>query len=232
MLLTDIKESLLHLVFPHVCAGCGTDVLDTKQSICLRCHEALPQTLFEQYSNNPVEKLFWGRLLLVAATAQYYFTRGALIQRLMHAFKYNGDKALGFYLGQQVGNSLTQTNRFASIDAIVPLPLFAAKERARGYNQATVLCEGIADVFQKPILKNAVVRTSHTESQTRKSRIERWQNIEGRFEVANAQDLVGKNVLLVDDVVTTGATLEACGRALLNVEDLRLSIATLCVAAD
>lgn len=232
MLLTDIKESLLHLVFPHVCAGCGSDVLDSNQPICLRCREALPQTHFEPYSNNPVDKLFWGRLPLIAATAQYYFTRGALIQRLMHAFKYKGDKVLGFYLGQQVGNSLAQTNRFASIDALLPLPLFAGKERARGYNQAAVLCEGIADIFQKPILKNAVIRTTHTESQTRKNRIERWQNIEGRFEVANAQDLAGKHLLLVDDVVTTGATLEACGRAMLNVEGLRLSIATLCVASD
>jgi len=232
MLLTDIKKSLLHLMFPHVCAGCGTDVLDSEQPICLRCLEALPRTHFEQYHSNPVEKIFWGRLPLVAATAQYYFTKGALIQRLMHQFKYKGDKALGFYLGQQIGMSLAQNNRFADIDALVPLPLFAAKERARGYNQASVLCEGIAEVLQKPILRNNIIRMTHTETQTKKNRMERWQNMEGRFEVADAKSMLGKHLLLVDDVVTTGATLEACGRILLEVGDVRLSVATLCVASD
>lgn len=231
-LLTNIKEALLHLAFPHVCAGCGTDVLDDGSPICLQCLDALPRTYFEQHSNNPVEKGFWGRLPLVAATAQYYFTKQARMQRLMHAFKYRGNKALGFYLGQQIGYSITQTNRFASVDALVPLPLFAARERARGYNQAAVLCQGMADVFQKPILQHKVIRTAHTESQTKKNRMERWQNMEGHFEVQEAPALAGKHLLLVDDVVTTGATLEACGRALLQVDGVCLSVATLCLAAD
>jgi len=231
-LLTDIKESLLHLAFPHVCAACGTDNLHNSQPVCLRCLDALPQTNFHKYSNNPTEKTFWGRLPLTAATSHYYFTKNAVMQRLMHAFKYRGQKEVGFYLGQQIGKSLLQADRFATVDALVPLPLFNAKERTRGFNQATVLCEGIADVWQKPVLKNAVMRTTHTESQTTKSRIDRWQNMEGRFEVPNRSLITGKHLLLVDDVVTTGATLEACGRALLNIEGVQLSIATLCIAAD
>lgn len=231
-LLTDIKEALLHLTFPHVCAGCGTDVLDSAQPLCLRCLDALPQTQFHQHSHNPVEKLFWGRLPLVAATAQYYFTKTSVMQRLMHQFKYKGGKELGFFLGQQIGNSFTGTHRFETIDAVIPLPLFAAKERARGYNQATVLCEGIADVVQKPVLTASVIRTAHTESQTKMNRVDRWQNMEGRFEISNAKSLAGKHLLLVDDVVTTGATLEACGRALLGVDGVRLSVATLCIASD
>lgn len=231
-LLTDIKESLLHLAFPHVCAGCGTDILNSKHPVCLRCLNALPQTYFHQYTNNPVERLFWGRLPLAAATAQYYFTKESLMQRLMHQFKYRSNKTIGFYLGEQIGNSLHHTNRFESIDALVPLPLFAAKERARGYNQATVLCEGIAEVLQKPLLTNCIARTVHTESQTKKSRIDRWQNMEGRFEVHDKKSIAGKHLLLVDDVVTTGATLEACGRALLEVDNVQLSIATLCIASD
>src|SRR6478735_8550944 len=127
-LLTDIKEALLHLAFPHVCAGCGTDVLGPENLLCLRCLDALPLTHFEKYSNNPVEKLFWGRLPVVAATAQYYFTRHTLMQHLMHHIKYRGHKALGFYLGQQLGNSLLQTHRFTGVDALVPLPLFATRE--------------------------------------------------------------------------------------------------------
>jgi ComF family protein len=231
-LLTDIKEALLHLAFPQVCAGCGTDVLPAESPICLRCLDALPQTHFTVHSNNPVEKLFWGRLPLAAATAQYYFTKNTLMQRLMHQFKYRSHKALGFYLGQQLGYSFAQTHRFTAVDALVPLPLFAAKERARGYNQAAVLCQGIADVLQKPVLENCIVRTMPTESQTKKNRIDRWQNMEGRFEITDAQALTGKHLLLVDDVVTTGATLEACGRALLAVDSVQLSVVTLCVAMD
>ena len=231
-LLADIKDALLHLAFPHVCAGCGTNVLDNAQPLCLRCLDALPQTYFYQHGNNPVEKLFWGRLPLAAAAAQYYFTKASLVQRLMHQFKYKGNKELGFYLGRQIGHSLAQTNRFATVDALVPLPLFTARERARGYNQAAVLCAGISDLFQKPVLQGAVVRTAHTESQTRKNRIDRWQNMEGHFKVAGPSRLAGKHLLLVDDVVTTGATLEACGRTLLSVAGVRLSIATLCIASD
>lgn len=231
-LLTDIKDALLHVAFPQVCAGCGTDVVGNDQPLCLRCVDALPQTHFEQYDSNPAANVFWGRLPLAQATAHYYFTKGALLQRLMHQFKYRGNKALGFYLGRLMGTALVRAHRFQSIDALVPLPLFPAKERARGYNQATVLCNGIADVFQKPVLHKSVVRTMSTESQTKKSRIDRWQNMEGRFEITGAAGLSGKHLLLVDDVVTTGATLEACGRALLAVDGMQLSIATLCIASD
>jgi ComF family protein len=118
------------------------------------------------------------------------------------------------------------------IDALVPLPLFPSKERRRGFNQSTVLCEGIATVLGKPVLKEAVVRATYTESQTKKNRIERWQNMEGRFEVVNKEALEGKHILLVDDVVTTGATLEACGRELLAVDNVQLSIATLCFSSS
>jgi len=207
-------------------------VLDPESPLCLRCLDALPVTHFQKFSNNPVEKLFWGRLPIVAATAQYYFTRHTLMQHLMHHIKYRGHKALGFYLGQQLGNSVRQTQRFTTVDALVPLPLFAARERARGYNQAAVLCDGMADILQKPVLKNSTVRTTHTESQTTKSRIERWQNMKDHFEVTDVQQLTGKHLLLVDDVVTTGATLEACGRALLGVDGVQLSVATLCVVMD
>ncbi len=231
-LLTDIKESLLHLAFPHVCAGCGTDAVPLDQALCLRCFDALPQTRFHTYDDNPVSKLFLGRLPLQGATAQYYFTKESLMQRLMHRFKYKADKNLGVFLGRQTGTGLSQSPRFSTVDALVPLPLFGAKERARGYNQALVLCEGVAETFQKPILKSSVVRAAHTDSQTKKTRTERWQNMQGRFEVTHAESLAGKHLLLIDDVVTTGATLEACGRALLAVDGVRLSIATLCIASD
>ena len=230
-LLTGFKESLLHLAFPHICAGCGTDVLDKEHALCLRCLDALPKTGFHPHAANPVEKLFWGRLPVAAATAHFYFTKGSLVQQLMHRFKYRGDKTVGAYLGQLMGNDLAVSNRFATVDALVPLPLFAAKERRRGFNQSTVLCHGIADVLQKPVLKNAIIRSASSESQTKKNRSDRWQNVEGRFEWKNAEGGAGKHLLLVDDVVTTGATLEACGRTILQEGPVQLSVAALCVAS-
>lgn len=198
--------------------------------LCSQCYDALPQTSFEHYASNPVEKIFWGRLAIRYATAQYFFTKGSLMQELMHQIKYKGNKDLGVSLGRLMGAQLAATNRFREIDALVPLPLYPEKEHKRGYNQAAVLCEGMAELLQKPIIKQAVIRTHHTESQTKKTRAERWQNMEGRFLVQDANSLQGKHLLLVDDVVTTGATLEACGRELLTVAGTTLSIATLCCA--
>jgi ComF family protein len=149
----------------------------------------------------------------------------------MHRFKYRNNKDLGFYLGTLMGQSLADSNRFRFIDAVVPLPLFASKERKRGFNQATVLCEGISSVMGKPVWNDLVKRRIHTESQTKKGRIERWMNMEGRFEVVDQRRLEDRHILLVDDVVTTGATLEACGRELLQFQNTQLSIATLCFSS-
>lgn len=226
-----IKDSVLHLVFPQVCAGCGSDLVSNNNKLCLLCHEALPQTSFHLHSNNPIEKLFWGRIPVTNATAQYYFTKESLMQQLMHRFKYKGDKELGLFLGRIIGYQLNETNRFSTLDALVPLPLFPSKERRRGYNQATILCEGISEVLQKPIEKKAVARTLFTESQTKKNRLERWQNMEGRFRLVDEQGIKGKHILLVDDVITTGATLEACGFELLKGEGVKLSIAALCFSS-
>jgi len=228
--LTEIKDAVLHLAFPHVCEGCGSDALDRTHMLCLRCYELLPLTYFQNHKDNPVEKMFWGRLNIAQASAQYYFTKESLMQRLMHQFKYRGNKELGIYLGKQMGKALISSGRFDDIDVLLPIPLFKAKEKKRGFNQATILCDGMSEIWNKPVLKNTIVRSEHTESQTRKNRIERWQNIEGRFLVQQAEDIKCKQVLLVDDVVTTGATLEACGRALSHVENIRISFATLCIS--
>jgi ComF family protein len=220
----------LHLAFPHLCAGCGTDILPLEQMLCAACADEMPLTSFEHYPANPVEKIFWGRLPLSHATAQYFFTKESMMQHLMHQLKYRGNKDLGLHLGKMMGRQLAGTNRFREADALVPLPLYPEKEHKRGYNQAALLCEGIAQILQIPIISKAVIRTHHTESQTKKTRVERWENMEGRFLVTDAEILKDKHLLLVDDVVTTGATLEACGRELIQVSGVRLSIATLCCA--
>jgi len=229
--LKEIKNSFLHLLFPHVCNGCGTDILSEESTLCMRCIAEMPETYFHMHANNPVEKIFWGRLPLISATAQYYFTKESLMQILMHQLKYKGNKELGKQLGRFMGNDLLQTNRFNNIEALIPLPLFPAKEKRRGYNQATILCEGIAEVLKVEILRDVIIRIQYTETQTKKGRMERWQNIEGKFELVKPEEIQHKHVLLVDDVVTTGATLEACGQEILQASDAKLSIATLCYAS-
>jgi len=228
--LTELRDSFFHLLFPHVCSGCNSDILDKQSTLCIRCMEALPETNFELHPDNPVEKKFWGRLRIQQATAQYYFTRESLMQHLMHQFKYKRNRELGLQLGRMMGESIKKSGRFA-VDALVPLPLFPAKEKSRGYNQATLLCEGMAESLHVPVLKEVVIRSHHTETQTKKRRIERWQNMEGKFILIKPEVICNKNLLLVDDVVTTGATLEACGAELLKAENVRLSIASLCYAA-
>ena len=195
----------------------------------MRCMDALPETNFESFPGNPVERMFWGRLPLVGATAQFYFTRESLVQHLLHQLKYKGNKDLGLQLGRIMGEQLRLSGRFDA-DALVALPLFPAKERKRGYNQAAVLCEGMADILHIPVLDKVVIRPQHTSTQTLKGRIERWSNMEGKFILADPGVARNRHILLVDDVVTTGATLEACGNELLQGENTRLSIAALCVA--
>jgi len=195
----------------------------------MRCVAALPETNFELHPYNPVEKTFWGRLPLINAAAQFYFTKESLMQHLMHQLKYKGNKELGRQLGRIMGEQLKKSGRF-TVDALIPLPLFPAKERKRGYNQATILCEGMAEILQVPILDKAIIRPQHTETQTKKGRIERWKNMEGKFVLTNPAAIRNKHILLVDDVITTGATLEACGTELLKGENVQLSLASLCVA--
>lgn len=228
--LKEIKDSVLHLLFPHVCNGCGNDILNEATMLCMRCMDAMPETNFEMHPNNPVEKTFWGRLPLVGATAQYYFTKESLMQHLMHQFKYKNNRELGLQLGRMMGEQIKKSGRFA-IDALIPLPLFPAKEKRRGYNQSTVLCDGMAEAMNIPVLDKAIIRPQHTETQTKKGRIERWKNMEGKFILADAAAIRNKHLLLVDDVVTTGATLEACGNELLQAENVKLSVACLCVAS-
>ncbi len=228
--ISNITDSFLHLFFPHICSGCGSDLVNKQSSLCLRCIEALPETNFELHANNPVENMFRGRLPVMAATAQYYFSKESLVQRLLHLFKYKRDKELGLQLGKMMGEQLLRSGRF-TINAIVPLPLFPAREKRRGYNQSAILASGIKESLKVPFLQNAVTRPHQTETQTKKGRIERWKNMEGKFVLADAALLAGKHILLVDDVITTGATLEACGTEILKAPGSRLSIATLCVAS-
>lgn len=230
MSLKTLITDTLHLFYPHVCIGCGSDLIQQGNIICLKCSSILPQTNFAQHANNPIEKIFWGRIALVAAHSEFYFSKESLIQQLIHQLKYNNNKEIGFYMGEIMGSSLLDSNRFNTIDALIPLPLNAAKERKRGYNQAAIICEGISAVMQIPVIKNNVLRQRYTDTQTKKHRTERWQNVADSFIIKDATSLRGKHLLLIDDVVTTGATLEACGNSMQVIEGVKLSIATLAQA--
>jgi len=225
--LKNILSDTVHLFYPHICTGCGSDLLNSDSLLCLKCVTNLPTTNFALYANNPVEKIFWGRITLVAAHSEYYFSKNSLIQQLIHQLKYKGNTSIGFYLGELMGKSLADSKRFDTVDALIPLPLYPDKERKRGYNQAAIICDGISAVMNIPVIRNNVVRQRYTDTQTKKHRIERWENVAGSFSCKIPGLLAGKHLLLVDDVVTTGATLEACGSTISAIENIRLSIATL-----
>ena len=229
--LKNIVSSTLHLFYPHTCTGCGSDLLTEDNQLCLKCIHQLPHTNFADIHHNPIEKYFWGRIPITAAYSEFYFAKEFLIQHLIHELKYRGNTIIGFYLGEVMGKTLLSSRRFKGIDALVPLPLYADKEHKRGYNQATVICNGISSVMNIPVLNGAVIRQHATETQTRKHRTERWENVKSSFKVVRENELNGKHLLLVDDVVTTGATLEACGHVMLQQGNIKLSIATLAYAA-
>lgn len=226
----NILSGTLHLFYPHVCTGCGSDLVQEDNLLCLRCINDLPFTNYAQLANNPLEKIFWGRIPLTAAHSEFYFAKESLVQHLIHQLKYKGNQDIGVYLGQLMGKSLLNSNRFSNLDYLVPLPLYAAKEKKRGYNQAAVICKGMSEVMNVPVLLNNVIRKRFTDTQTKKHRIERWENVEGSFIINDPAKLSGKNILLVDDVVTTGATLEACGNCIIHIAGTRLSLATLSMA--
>lgn len=223
-----ITESLAHLVFPHLCEACGSPNLPEKQYLCCHCYSNLPETMFFSSENNPVERLFIGRLMIEKAGAQFYYTRNSVMRKLMHEFKYKGHISLGRYLSNLMAHGISSSDRFNDIDLILPVPLYKKKLRNRGYNQAEILAESISYVLQKPLIINAVIKEFDSESQTKKNRIERWNNAEGNYTVTQPELLENKHILLVDDVVTTGATIEACGRAIQKTINCKISIVTLC----
>jgi ComF family protein len=209
-----------------VCVGCGSDVLDTEQTICNECFAQLPVTNYFTNENNPVQHRFAGRLMIQHAASTFHFTTKSVLQNIVFAMKYRGNKEAGFFLGRQTGLALLQTEWYKEIDIIVPLPLNERRLKQRGYNQAALIAKGIANIINKPVLENVAMRKVYTETQTHKDRISRWQNMQYVFTVNNVEALHNKHVLLVDDIITTGATLEACGQHIIALPGTKLSIVT------
>jgi ComF family protein len=190
----------------------------------------LPVSNFHWHPGNKVEQLFWGRVHIENATAFFAFNKGSNYQHLIHFIKYKGLKELGFETGRRFGISLLESIRFSSVDVIVPVPLHPKKQKLRGYNQSEWIAKGISASMKKPVSIDNLKRNLHTSTQTRKNRFERWENVENIFEVTRPDEFAGKHILLIDDVVTTGSTLESCAFQLLQIENVKVSIATLAFA--
>ena len=198
--------------------------------ICTDCRFTLPFTNFHLQPDNIVAKQFWGKVELQGAYALYYFAKGGKVQNLMHHFKYKGMQEIGVLLGNIAGEQLVKNNIFNSVDVIIPVPLHKNRLKERGYNQSTCFANGLAQKLNAAVDDDNLVRVKSTETQTHKSRFSRFENMQEVFKIINPEKLIGKHILLVDDVVTTGSTLEACSLQLLKIEGLKLSIATIAYA--
>jgi ComF family protein len=227
--IVSLGEDLLGLFYPRVCAGCDAHLRKNEHNLCLICLHDLPLTYFWDYDVAPVEELFWGRLPVASACSFLHFEQDNKTQALMHRLKYDGRTGIGIELGKAFAFKLQEKGWFSDLDMIIPLPLHATRQVRRGYNQSTYIAEGIGEVYQKPVKSHVLKRMVASDSQTNKSRFERSENVERIFK-ANAKELRGKNVLLVDDVVTTCATLVSAGSQLIEAGVNKLYIATLAVA--
>lgn len=225
-------NDFIRLFFPRNCIVCGTPLVDGEEELCTACLFSLPEVHTANSNENLVERRLRGRVPVQHATALLVFQRKNSTQTILHQIKYSSNQKLAHIMGRQLGLHIARSGQFDDVDIIVPVPLHRRKERRRGYNQSLLLCRGLAQTFERPIADGILVRTRHTESQTHKNRIERLENMKGVFAVTDPKALQGKHILLVDDVITTGATTEACYAALSSVDGLRVSIAALAVSGD
>lgn len=219
-------KGFVSLIFPGLCVVCKSRLSGSTEVVCTSCRQSLPLTHFNRDPDNPVAKLFWGRCRLEEAHALLFFDKGSAYTRLIHQLKYEGRQDIGIFLGKMLGESIIADSKHL-IDAIIPVPLHKHKRRKRGYNQSELIAKGVAEVLSRPVLKDILIRKSHTSTQTRKKRYERWQNVEHVFECTNPQQVSGKHLLIIDDVVTTGATIEATAQSITSVADVKISCATL-----
>ena len=225
-LITDV----LDLILPSRCAGCDEPLLRVENAICTGCRMELPYTRFHDLKGNQVERLFWGRVDLHAASSMLFFERSSKVQRMMHRLKYKADHSIGLELGRLMAKEIKGSERLKDVEAIVPVPLHRSRQRSRGFNQSFVISTGMGEVLEIPALEHGLERVERTTSQTRKGRLQRWQNVKAAFKVNDSKALTKKHVLLIDDVVTTGATLEGCAHMLLELPETKVSVFTVACA--
>jgi ComF family protein len=223
-------KSLANLLFPKTCTGCNGLLLESEQELCTGCRHDMPFTLHHLNANNETAKKFSGRLPLEHASSMIYFHKEGIGQQLIHNLKYRGRQPIGTLLGQWYVPDLKNVEALQSVTDVIPVPLHKRKLRERGYNQVAGFGKAVAEGLGANYTENILVRTSYTKTQTTKNLAARADIISSAFDVASAEGHSGKHFLLIDDVITTGATLEACGRALLKIPEARLSIVTIAYA--
>jgi len=223
-------DDIISLFYPRLCAGCDEPLVKGEDVLCLNCLADLPRTNYHIFEENPIFQIFTGRVNITSATSFCRFDKGGRLQHLLHQLKYRGNREVGRKMGFLFGTDLIQNILYQDIDAIIPVPLHPKKEKKRGFNQSVEICKGLSESMNRPLILGNLIREVHSSSQTRKGRFERWENVSGIFSIKNDTFLNGKHLLLVDDVVTTGATLEACCEPLLKLPDVKVSIATLAYA--
>ncbi len=226
----DIGDDFLGLFFPRLCIACRMQLVRGEKVLCTECLLSMARTDFHMKRDNTLEQAFWGRCLVERAAAFSVYNRGSRIRKLIHALKYNGRKDIGRMLGGLYGTILAESGFMEGIDMIVPVPLHPERQRQRGYNQSEYIAFGLSEATKVAVKNNTIRRVEKSGSQTKRGRYERWENVKGLFFVPEPEVITGKHVLLVDDVITTGSTMEACVSALHEAGDVRVSVVALAAA--
>ncbi|MEM6516359.1 MAG: ComF family protein [Bacteroidota bacterium] len=217
-------KNLINLFFPQVCYGCNALMSDNEKSLCTECRHNLPTTNFDNDTENAVHKMLYGRVKLENATALLHFSKKGIVQQLMHNLKYRGHEDIGHFLGEWMGEELRELKAYENIDVVVPVPLHKSKLRKRGYNQVDKFGKAIAKALNTEYDSSILLKTRKTKTQVFKNRLKRGSEIDSRFSIKNPERIRGKHILLVDDIITTGATIEACANALNMAGNISLSI--------
>lgn len=223
-------KPIINLFFPEVCNACKNTLHDNEKYICTICRHNLPVTNYHKTNDDFVKKVFYGRAKLEQATALLRFEKKGIVQQLLHDLKYREQQQIGTFLGKWLGIELKETNNYNAIDMVIPVPLHKTKLRSRGYNQVEKFGKEIALALNTEYQDKILQKITNTSSQVNKKRFARWQNNTELFAVANTQKLNNKHILLVDDIITTGATLEACIVELNKANNIKISIATMAIA--
>lgn len=226
----NIFNDFISLFYPDYCIACSDSLIKGEQLVCTKCIMEMPQTQFHLDRNNPLRSRLSHRFPVDQGLAFLKFSKSGKVQQLLHSLKYKNQPEIGQALGRVYGNRIKSSISETPFDVIIPVPLHKSKLRRRGYNQSTKFAEGLSESLNIPVVENFLVRKKETQTQTRKSKLKRWENVSEVFEVENASQLEGKHILITDDVITTGATIEACGVALLNRLDCKISVACIAVA--
>jgi ComF family protein len=225
--LYDLRDDFVSLLFPRLCYGCGNHLMRNEKLICTECYILIPRTNYHLKPDNPVSQLFWGRCLIERAATFSFYTKDSRIKELIHQLKYKGIKEVGSELGRIYARTLKSSRFLEDIDVIIPVPLHPSKKRQRGFNQSDIISQGISEVSGVPVETRLLVRKTVSRTQTRKSRFDRWTNVQDIFRVTDQSRVRNRHILLVDDVITTGSTLEACANELLKVENVKVSVVAL-----